>query len=158
MAPDRGWVALDGARLPPQGGASRRRLGYVPEATDLLPHLSVCELLQLTAALKGSDLPSADAIERLGVGVFIDQRLGSLSLGQRRRALLLAGLIGDPDLYLLDEPTNGLDRDGWEALVMLIADRVAAGKLVMVATHDREFAERVSPRTVELVGGKLSLE
>jgi ABC-type multidrug transport system ATPase subunit len=132
-------------------GVTRAELGYVPEAADLLPELTPRELARLVAAMKRTAPPGDELIDRLGVRGHIDQPLGSLSLGQRRRACLLAALVGTPRLLVLDEPTNGLDVDGVAMLV-----EVLRGKMALVATHDRPFAEAIGARCLTIVDGKVS--
>jgi ABC-type multidrug transport system ATPase subunit len=155
LAPDAGTVTLGGDQLLDGGGAARRRLGYVPEHPDALPHLTVRELLVLVAALKRAAPPERALVERLGADAILDQRTAALSLGQRRRAFLAAALVGDPVLLLLDEPTNGLDPGGIEMLATLLRERVAAGGIVLFATHDVAFAEAVGGRRVRIEGGRL---
>src|SRR5262249_21628906 len=138
--------------------AALRHVGYAPEAAELPPHLGVGELVALVAALKRCSLPPAALVERLGVGPLLKQRLGALSLGQRRRAGLLAALVGDPELLLLDEPTNGLDADGIAMLAGLLREREEAGRAAMVATHDRAFIARVAVAEVEIRAGRASFE
>ncbi|HEX2574557.1 MAG TPA: ATP-binding cassette domain-containing protein, partial [Polyangia bacterium] len=89
LEPDGGAVRLDGRRLDVGDRAGLRHLGYVPEAADPLPHLTVGELLALVTALKRAAAPRAELVERLGVQPTLGQRIGTLSLGQRRRAGLL---------------------------------------------------------------------
>jgi ABC-type multidrug transport system ATPase subunit len=146
LAPASGDVLLDGASLL-NDPSLRRHVGYVPEGADPLPHLSVTELLSLTASLRRTSVPAGEMLERLGVTPIAHQRLGTLSLGQRRRACLAAAMVGDPWLLVCDEPTNGLSVDGVAELATLIRDR---GKACLVATHDASFAEAIGARVVEL--------
>jgi ABC-type multidrug transport system ATPase subunit len=151
---DEGDVIIAGHPLSRARVAALRRIGYAPEASDLPPHLGVGELVALVAALKRCAPPPPDLADRLGVTPLLGQRLGALSLGQRRRAGLLAALVGDPDLLVLDEPTNGLDADGVAVLASLLRDREAEGRAALVATHDRPFIEKVAAASVEIRGGK----
>jgi ABC-type multidrug transport system ATPase subunit len=151
---DAGDVVLHGHRLATDRVAALRRIGYAPEITELPGHLRVSELLALVAALKTCSAPAAAQIERLGVTAILGHRLGSLSLGQRRRACLLAALTGDPDLLLLDEPTNGLDREGIALLIALLAERGRQGSAALVATHDRAFIEQVATAKIAILGGR----
>ncbi len=151
---DAGEIIVHGHRLTHDRLGALRRLGYAPEIAELPSHLRVAELVALVAALKQREAPAPALIERLGVTAILGQRLGSLSLGQRRRACLLAALTGDPDLLVLDEPTNGLDRDGIALLVDLLAERAASGLAAVVATHDRAFIDRVATARVAVVGGR----
>ena len=151
---DAGEITVHGHRLTTDRLAALRRLGYAPEIAELPTHLRVSELLALVTALKGVSAPAPALIERLGVTAILGQRLGSLSLGQRRRACLLAALTGDPDLLVLDEPTNGLDRDGIALLIDLLSERAQSGLAAVVATHDRAFIERVATGKIGIRGGR----
>ena len=151
---DAGEIVVHGHRLTTDRLGALRRLGYAPEIAELPSHLRVAELVALVAALKQCNAPAPALIERLGVTAILGQRLGSLSLGQRRRACLLAALTGDPDLLVLDEPTNGLDREGIALLIDLLAERAASGLAAVVATHDRAFIARVATAKIAVVGGR----
>jgi ABC-type multidrug transport system ATPase subunit len=155
---DAGEVIIAGHRLSTDRLAALRHLGYAPEIAELPAHLRVAELIALVSALKGSARPPPALVERLGVTAILGQRLGSLSLGQRRRACLLAALTGDPALLVLDEPTNGLDREGITLLIDLLIERARDGFAAIVATHDRAFIERVATEKVTLAGGRAARE
>ena len=156
IEPEAGTVLLDGASLLGKVPAPRARLGYVPEAADPPPHLTTAELLALVAALKRAP-PLGDAVlDRVGARALIDQPIGSLSLGQRRRACLAAALVGEPTLLVLDEPTNGLDPGGVEMLAGLIRDRAGSGTTTLVATHDLDFADAIGARRVALDAGRVA--
>jgi ABC-type multidrug transport system ATPase subunit len=156
VPPDAGEVKIGGHPLGGERLVALRLLGYAPEVAELPAHLRVSELLALAAALKRCPRVDPALVERLGAASFLAQRLGSLSLGQRRRACLLAALTGDPALLVLDEPTNGLDLDGISMLADLLAERAAAGHAALIATHDRPFGERVAARTVTLSNGRVT--
>lgn len=150
LAPDRGWVAINGAT-----SGRRRQLGYVPEAADPPGHLTGGELLSLAAALRGA-APLDDATRaKLGVDALAAHRLERMSLGQRRRACLAAALVGAPPALVLDEPDNGLDAAGLDTLVELITAATARGAAVLVATHDPAVRTRLGARELVLDGGKL---
>lgn len=150
LSPDRGWVAIGGAT-----SGRRRQLGYVPEAADPPGHLTGGELLALAAALRGAE-PLDDATRaRLGVDGLAAQRIERMSLGQRRRACLAAALVGAPSALVLDEPDNGLDADGLDALVDLVAAASARNAAVLVATHDPAVRTRLGARELHLAAGKL---
>lgn len=153
LEPDEGDVRLFGESITGGRVEGRRRLGYVPEAGDAPPYLTVREFVSLVAALKRAPFPPQSLVERLGVGPTLSQRIGSLSLGQRRRACLLSALVGAPWLLVLDEPTNGLDPDGIGMLRDMIRERTADGGATLLATHDLGFASAVSGHRLELSGG-----
>jgi ABC-type multidrug transport system ATPase subunit len=160
LAPDRGWVAINGAT-----SGRRRQLGYVPEAANPPGHLTGGELLALAAALRGGATSSAATSggatlddttrARLGVDALAGPRIERMSLGQRRRVCLAAALVGAPSALVLDEPDNGLDADGLDALVEIVAAAKARNAAVLVATHDPAVRSRLGARELHLDGGKL---
>ena len=157
IAADEGALLFDGDPLDEDNRRARRHLGYVPESADPMPHLSVGELLALVAALKRAPPLAGEVIDRLGARSILSQRIGTLSLGQRRRACLCAALVGDPWLLLLDEPTNGLDPDGVKLLAELLREHAGRGGAALVATHDLAFAEVIGARTWKLASGRLQV-
>ncbi|HET6151211.1 MAG TPA: ABC transporter ATP-binding protein [Polyangia bacterium] len=133
---DHGSVMVRGHPVASVDG--RRQLGYVPDTTDLLPELSVQEFVSLVQTLKQAQTP-AGLRESLGLAETWRQRLRTLSFGQRKRVCLLAALIGDPWLLVLDEPTNGLDADGCALMTRLVVDRQRQGLATVVACNDATF-------------------
>ena len=121
-------------------------LGYAADRPALPPDLRVDEWLALVAGVRRA--PNAtrgfDVFELRG------QPLGKLSLGETRRVLLAGALLGEPSVLLLDEPTNGLDVARRAELERRIADHSAGAGAVVVATHDRAFADAIGARRVEL--------
>lgn len=151
LAPDRGWVAIGGAT-----SGRRRHVGYAPEAADAPGHLTGAELWALVSALRGGATLDDEAAALLAVDTIAGRRLERMSLGQRRRAVLAAALIGAPPALLLDEPDNGLDVGGLDALVTLIAREAARGAAIIVATHDPAVRERMAARTLPMIAGRLA--
>jgi ABC-type multidrug transport system ATPase subunit len=145
LAPDQGWVAIDGAT-----SGRRRVLGYVPEGADPPGHLTGGELLALAAGLRRAQPLDETLRTLLGTDGLAGQRIDRMSLGQRRRVCLAAALVGAPPALVLDEPDNGLDADGLEALVEIVSRVRARGASVLVATHDPGVRDRLGARTVSL--------
>lgn len=155
LEPDDGQVYIEGHALHARGRAARRHIGYVPDSTVPLPDLTVAELCALVSSLKQAPPPTPALIENLEVHPFFDQRLGTLSFGQRKRAVLLAALIGTPALLILDEPSNGLDPGGVTVICKLIFERRKNGLSTIVATNDEPFAQILSGSEYELRSGHL---
>ena len=159
LEPDDGVVTLDGHSVHGASAVARGRIGYLPDATDIFPELSVRELIALVEALKRAPFTEADrsaCCSRLGLDDLWNQRLRSLSLGQRKRAYAMAALVGDPWLLILDEPTNGLDPAGCDVIRELVIGRQASGKATVVASNDLAFSRALGPVTVRRIdGGKL---
>lgn len=153
---DRGVVSICGTDLRRRPRAARQLLGYVPEAANPPGHMTGQELFALVSRLKQSALLGDDVRAALGLERLAHARIERLSLGERRRVCLGAALVGEPALLVLDEPTNGLDRDGVEILVSLLMERKDRDTAVLIATHDRAFADRVADVRLHLRDGQLS--
>jgi ABC-type multidrug transport system ATPase subunit len=161
VEPDRGSVTVGALPVTGASGRARALLGYLPDATDVLPELSVAELIALVQTFKRASGPGpAAAIATLRTRVGADdiwhQRLATLSFGQRKRALLLAALIGTPPLLVLDEPTNGLDAGGTALIRDLVDERRQNGHATLVATNDPHVAAELSATRWHLASGRLT--
>jgi ABC-type multidrug transport system ATPase subunit len=159
---DSGEIGIGGRSMRTDGVEVRRHLGYVPDASDALPDLLVSEFASLVCALKGvaprrgsRRAPPDELVDRLGVRAFIGQRMSTLSFGQRKRVYLLAALIGEPWLLVLDEPTNGLDPEGVDLLCELIRTRRMEGRGTLLSTNDHGFAQSLGGTTYRLEQGRL---
>jgi ABC-2 type transport system ATP-binding protein len=149
---DRGYITLGGD---PLRGPTRRRVGFVPEAADPPPFMTARDLLAFTAALREVPVPGEGARRRLYPPDLEDARIGTMSLGERRRVCLAAALAGDPALLILDEPENGLDVAGTEMLISLLRDACARGAIVLIATHDAALRGALDCRELRLAGGRV---
>jgi energy-coupling factor transport system ATP-binding protein len=156
LRPDAGSVRVGGAdpaRLRPSGLAAR--VGFVfqdPELGFLADTVAEEIRLGLDPATAGR---SAGLMDRLGLPLerFGDRNPYRLSGGEQRRLSIAVALSHTPDLLVLDEPTFGQDRHGWEAIAAIIEEQVATGTAVVAATHDERFAARVATRRIEMVDG-----
>lgn len=128
----------------PAGSArNRRRVGYVTQSSSVYPDLTIDQNLRYFASLAGVGRDQVDeALDLVDLRDRRTQLTGDLSGGQRTRVSLAAALVADPDLYLLDEPTVGLDpvlrRDLWA----LFGRLAAAGKSLLVSSHVMDEADR----------------
>jgi ABC-type multidrug transport system ATPase subunit len=150
LEPERGTVLLQGHELTGGGVEARRHLGYAPDGTEPLPDLSLREFISLVRSLKqlsagaAAERELASRRERLGLAQAWYQRLATLSFGQRKRACLLAALLGDPWLLILDEPSNGLDPSGVGLVLELIRERQARDQATLLATNDLPFVRQLA--------------
>jgi ABC-2 type transport system ATP-binding protein len=128
----------------PAGSArNRARVAYVTQSSSVYPDLTIRQNLDYFAALSGSNAAAVDrALDQVGLTERGASLTGELSGGQRTRVSLAAALLADPDLYLLDEPTVGLDpvlrRDLWKLFNELAAD----GRTLLVSSHVMDEAGR----------------
>lgn len=137
--PETGTVTIDGLDLWREEREARLRLAYVPEQPDLSPYATLGEVLRLVAALRGEPASrGAEALARVGLGELTARSIRELSMGQRRRAMLAALLVGETTTLLLDEPLETLDRGMREAVLEVVDARLAAGATALVSTHEIE--------------------
>jgi ABC-2 type transport system ATP-binding protein len=157
-----GFRSRDGGRVsvlgedPQAAGLSwRARLGLVLQATSLDEQLTVEEALRLYAGMYPRPREVGEVLDLIGLTEQAKARIGTLSGGQQRRVDLGLGIVGDPELLFLDEPTTGFDpaarRAAWETIEQLCA----GGMTVVLTTHYLEEAERLADRVILVVGGRV---
>jgi ABC-type multidrug transport system ATPase subunit len=153
--PDSGSIGIDGHDLWTEEVAARRTLAYVPEQPDLTPYATVREILGLVCGLRGEPRERGrEALERVGLASLAHRSVRELSMGQRRRAVLAAALVGAPRHVLLDEPLEAMDRGAREDILAWIDGLLAAGAVVVVVSHDIEpFVPRAA-RALTVRGGR----
>ena len=132
------------------------RLGYLPQDPPFDPEKTVIDQVEAGLDPTARQIARYEAVEiltRLGIPD-LEQKMGALSGGQRKRVALASALVHPADLLLLDEPTNHLDAEmiGWLETYL---QKFSGG--ILLVTHDRYFLERVADRTAELSFGKLYL-
>jgi heme exporter protein A len=136
LAPAGGTLAWDGADVGSDPQAHRARLHFLGHADALKPTLTLAEHLEFHAALRGTGAcDPAAALDAFGLGALARTPARFLSQGQRRRAALARLIVAPAPLWLLDEPTNGLDAAANEALAQAVARHRAGGGMVVAATH-----------------------
>ncbi len=160
LDPDEGYAEVDGFRTADDPIAVKSRLGFVSANDGVYPWLSVREMLLYFADLYGVDPEvahprSEELAELMEIKPLLDRRAGSLSTGQRQRVTLVRGLIHDPPVMLLDEPTRGLDVVGVQTIFDYIDHLRDVGKAVVVCTHRLDEAERLCDRFGLLHQGRL---
>jgi ABC-2 type transport system ATP-binding protein len=133
----------------------RERVGLVLQECELEPMLTVRETVGLFASFYRTPRSVGETIELVGLAEKRDARIGTLSGGQKRRVDVALGIIGDPELIFLDEPTTGFDptarRDAWN----MIEGLKALGKTVFLTTHYMEEAQHLADRVAILREGTI---
>jgi ABC-type multidrug transport system, ATPase component len=155
-----GSILFDGTSIHNDLMAYKQRMGYVPEEPYLYTHLSGAEYLVMVAQLR--NLPRKSAVERIDgllrlFALYDDRHVGisAYSKGMRQKILLVAALLHNPDLVLLDEPFSGLDVGSALILRSLIEELARRGKVVLFSSHELETVERISSHIVILHRGKI---
>jgi ABC-2 type transport system ATP-binding protein len=141
---------------PARGSAAwRARIGIVPQSTGVFEELTVAEIVRHFARFYPNPLHPDDVVELVGLGEQRGRRGGKLSGGQKRRLDVALGVVGNPELIFLDEPTTGLDpvarRQAWG----LVSQLTALGKTVLLTTHYLDEAEALADRVGVIMGGHL---
>jgi ABC-2 type transport system ATP-binding protein len=144
---------------PETGGRTlRERIGIVTQEGGIGPDFTVRESVELYSAAYPAPLSVDEAVELVGLEQQRDQRIRTLSGGQRRRLDLALAVAGDPELIFLDEPTTGFDpsarRRSWE----LIDSLRSLGKTVLLTTHYMDEAQNLADRVAVLARGRIVAE
>src|SRR3954447_5383765 len=153
LTPDAGEVLIAGQRLAGDTDPSKRRIGLVPQDLALYDELTARENLRFFGALFGLtgralDQAMASALDLVGLADRARDAVRTFSGGMKRRLNLAAGLLHDPDVLLLDEPTVGVDPQSRNAIFDNLETLKARGKALLYTTHYMEEAERLPDRTV----------
>ena len=138
-----------------------RRVGIVPDHSPPWPFLTAREVVTMCARLRGIADPAAAAeraITEVDLNDVADRKVGGFSHGLRQRVKLAQALAHDPDVLLLDEPLNGLDPAHRRHVVELLRTLGEAGRTVIVSSHVLHEVERMAPRVLVLVNGRLVAE
>jgi ABC-2 type transport system ATP-binding protein len=144
---------------PATGGRHfRDRIGIVLQSSGVESEFTVREVIELYGSSYRRRRPVAELVELVGLEEKVDDRVGSLSGGQRRRIDLALGIVGYPDLLFLDEPTTGFDPSARRRFWELIEGLSAQGTTVLLTTHYLDEAEHLADRVGVLAGGRLIAE
>lgn len=160
LRPTHGSVLFEGKDIHADLVSYRRRLGYVPEEANLYPFLTGEEYLEMVGTLRA--MPSARMKTRIQAlldlfSLFAHRHvpLGSYSKGMRQRILLIAALMDNPDVLILDEPLSGLDVTSMLVIKNLIQVLSARGKAVFYCSHILEVVEKVCSQLLILRNGQV---
>lgn len=137
-----------------------RRVGALVEAPRFYPFMTARETLGCLARLSGAGRRNVSALlERVGLGAAADRRVDGFSLGMKQRLGIAAALIAEPDVIILDEPTNGMDPAGILEIRMLVRDLADRdGRTVILSSHLLDEVQRVCDRVAILAEGNLKAE
>ena len=158
--PTSGWVEVAGRRVDKDPVGIRARIGYMPEHDCLPADQTAADLVSTLGEMSGLPVRAArqrasDVLNLVGLDEERFRPLGTFSTGMRQRAKLAQALVGDPEVVLLDEPTNGLDPSGREDMLGLVRRLGEFGISVVMATHILDDVQRVCDHVVMIDGGRL---
>ena len=152
---DAGTVTVLGEDPQRAGLDWRQRIGVVLQSSAMYPNLTVAESLELFAGYYERPRDVGEVIELVGLGEKRDARVRTLSGGQQRRLDLGLGLVGDPEVLFLDEPTTGFDPAARRAAWEVIRSLRTLGKTILLTTHYLDEAEQLSDRVAVLREGTI---
>jgi len=160
LTPDRGDVLVAGRRLAGDTDPAKRRIGLVPQDLALYDELTARANLRFFGALydltgRALDEAIAAVVALVGLSDRLTDRVKTFSGGMKRRLNLAAGLLHDPDILLLDEPTVGVDPQSRNAIFDNLETLKRRGKALLYTTHYMEEAERLADRIVVIDRGKV---
>ena len=141
----------------------KKHIGYLSENTKLYGRFTVREMLTLFGELYGFEKKEVEKkIEKtrdiLGMESFMDNRIEKLSTGQKQRTSIARCLVHDPEIYIFDEPTLGLDIISSKAIIDFMKQEKKRGKSVLYSTHYMEEAEFLCDRIVMINKGRIIAE
>jgi ABC-2 type transport system ATP-binding protein len=160
VTPDAGSVTIGGAPLSGDTDSKKRRIGLVPQDLALYDELSARANLRLFGSLYGLsstalETATQSVLTLVGLAERARDRVKTFSGGMKRRLNLAAGLLHDPDILLLDEPTVGVDPQSRNAIFENLEQLKARGKALLYTTHYMEEAERLADRIVVMDHGQV---
>ena len=137
-----------------------RRIGFVFQQFNLLATMPAWRNVELPLSYSGVSRAerrerAVNALHRVGLGDRIQHRPGELSGGEQQRVAVARALVTEPDLLLADEPTGNLDSASTADILALLGDLYAAGRTIVVITHEPDVARRAQ-RTVRMLDGLVS--
>ena len=151
-----GEVSVLGQDPGTAGRLWRARIGIVPQSSgSSLAELTVAEAVEHFAGFYPRRLRTGTVIELVGLADRQSTLIAELSGGQRRRLDLALGLVGDPELLFLDEPTTGFDPGARQQAWQVIRDLRGLGKTVLLTTHYMDEAEHLADRVGVIAAGRL---
>ena len=159
LIPDQGSVRICGYDVMTQRREAQMRLGYLPEAPSGFGRLTVNEFLTFCGQARGLSgqvlrLAIDRTCQRVNLGEVLGRPLAELSKGWRQRAWLAQAILHEPEVLVLDEPTDGLDPNQKE-LVRALVREMRPGRTIVLSTHILEEAEELCDRVVVIDRGSI---
>jgi len=160
IQPTDGSITVDGLDLVEHRQEVKEKIAYVPDTPDIFLQLSAMEYWNLLAAAYNlSEDEVSDRrnklVELFNMGEHTDETLASFSHGMRQKTIIIGALLSDPDVWILDEPLQGLDPQAAYDLKQLMKAHAAKGKTVIFSTHNLDTAQQLCDELAILKKGKL---
>lgn len=138
------------------GLTANKRIGSLIEVPYFYPYLNLKQNLELVALARGNGAHDIDSVlQVVGLLTRSQSKYYTLSLGMKQRLALASALLGDPEVLVLDEPTNGLDPEGIADVRRIITEQSQRGKTIILASHILDEVEKVCSHVVILKEGNI---
>jgi ABC-2 type transport system ATP-binding protein len=159
LRPTRGSVSICGTSMLAEPVSAKARIGYLPEGAPLYPELTPATFLRFTGMVRGLggdalDKRISETAELVHLKEVWNQSVETLSKGYKRRLGLAQAILHDPDVLILDEPTDGLDPNQKREVRQLVR-QMALSKAIIISTHILEEVHAVCTRAVILARGRI---
>ncbi|MGE0714698.1 MAG: ABC transporter ATP-binding protein [Alphaproteobacteria bacterium] len=159
IAPTAGTATICGFEIQDDPIAAKRHIGYLPEGAPAYPDMTPQGFLEFCAGVRGMSAADrrrriAEVVDRIELGEVLHQPIDTLSKGFKRRVGLAQALLHDPDVLILDEPTDGLDPNQKHEVRGLIRE-LAARKAIIISTHILEEVHAVCTRAMVIARGRI---
>jgi ABC-2 type transport system ATP-binding protein len=160
--PTSGSIELLGLPMPEHAQEVKGKIGLVPDESLLFDHLTGAEFCEFVGRMYGLEKPVAreragELLELFELGADSRKLIGDYSKGMRKRVAMAAALIHRPELFLLDEPFEGVDAVGARLMKEILLEQVRHGATVFLTSHVLEVVERLCDRVAIIQDGKLVL-
>jgi ABC-2 type transport system ATP-binding protein len=160
LEPSKGEILFEGRDIRTDLYAYKQRLGYVPEQSEIYPHLSAFDYLRMVGRLRGLDQAGLEGKVLAFLRTFDLEEdmygpIASFSKGMRQKVLIAAALLHDPDILLLDEPLSGLDVTTGLIVRDLIRRLAAENKIIIYSSHVLEVTEKICTKVIILHKGEI---
>jgi ABC-2 type transport system ATP-binding protein len=155
LTPTSGQIYVNGLDIQTHALEAKRQIGFLPEGAPLYPDMSVKMFLAYMAGLRGVSKEAVDhAVALANIENVLSQKIETLSKGYLRRVGFAQSILSDPDILLLDEPTDGLDPNQKDHMRRLIS-QMGTNKTILISTHLLDEAESICTRIVLINHGRL---
>lgn len=163
MQPKKGTIKIDGQTIDSDSNAYRRRFSFIPETPVLYDELTLKEHMELTAIAYGlDDQTYKNRLEFLLKEFRMEKRLNwfpsHFSKGMKQKVMIMAALLVEPELFIIDEPFVGLDPLAIQSLLDLLKKRKEEGSGILMSTHILATAEKYCDRFVILHNGEIKAQ
>ncbi len=154
VVPNAGQIKFQGENILKQW-EYRNNVNYLPQIANFPANLTVNELIKMVKNLRNKPANEHELIQLFGLEPFLQKKLGNLSGGTKQKVNIVLTFMFDSDLYILDEPTTGLDPIALIYLKDLIKQQKQQGKTILITTHIMSVVEELADEIVFLLEGKI---